>query len=135
MSKATPGPWRWELNLKSKRIQLCGGKPQYDLTVMDFVRWGMDGAAPRFNTERRENLKLMERIEKFAVIVPGREHHADWFQAVDHPDARLIASAPDMLTVLKKFIDVNKRDGYEFDSNEPELYAEIVAAIAKAETP
>lgn len=91
----TRGPWRWEINEKHKSVQLCGGKPQYDLTVMDFVRYGMSGAAPRFIQDG-----LLYRCEKWAVPVEGREHHKTWFQAIDHPDAALIAAAPDLLEAL-----------------------------------
>lgn len=90
----TAGPWRWELSLALKQVRLCGGVVKYDLKVMDFVRWGMSNAAPRFNLERRENLHLMTRADELSVIVPGREHHADWFRNIDHPDAALIADAP-----------------------------------------
>lgn len=34
------GPWRWEFNPCSKRIQLVGGAPRFDCIVMDFVRYG-----------------------------------------------------------------------------------------------
>jgi hypothetical protein len=49
----TPGPWRWEVNLTSRVIDLVGGKPTYDMTVMDFVRWGMTSAQPRFTVRWR----------------------------------------------------------------------------------
>lgn len=98
--KGTPGPWRWELNEGYKQVYLCGGKPMFDLTVMDFVRYGMGGAAPRFNrTLTQPGINLMERVEHFACVVSGREHHADWFKSVQHPDALLIAAAPDLLAV------------------------------------
>lgn len=104
MSEPTPGPWRFELNRKSRRVQLCGGKPTYDLTVMDFVRWGMDSAAPRFRTDRA-NLNIMKRAEEFGAVVLGREHHADWFQSIDHPDARLIEAAPDLLAAVRMAVE------------------------------
>jgi len=91
ITASTPGPWRWELNPKSKCVRLCGGKPRFDLTVMDFVRWGIGGAAPRFVSG------LLTRCDTMGVIVPGREHHAAWFQGLSHPDADLIARAPDLL--------------------------------------
>lgn len=101
--KATPGPWRWELNLKCKQAQLCGGDPKggfgaYDLTVMDFVRWGMGGAKPRFRGNKHF---VLHNVEDFAAVVPGREHHKDWFQTVDQPDANYIAAcSPDIVLKL-----------------------------------
>lgn len=97
-TKFTPGPWRWEISLTSKRIVIAGGTPKFDLYVLDFVRWGMNRAAPRFLDHEKSigGLMLMERAETFAAIVPGREHHKSWFQSIDHPDAHLIAAAPDL---------------------------------------
>jgi len=133
MSKHTPGPWQWGLNLASKQVRLCGGKVKYDLTVMDFVRWGMSNAAPRFNVERQENLHLMTRADELSVVVPGREHHSDWFRDIDHPDARLIAAAPDMLEAIEETLQsvvMNRlHDTIEISRDAIEL---LRAALAKA---
>lgn len=102
-TKHTPGPWRWEVNLRSRQIKLCGGKPMFDLTVMDFVRWGMSGSQPRFLSVARPELMILEKAETFAVPAEGREHHSDWFQVLNHPDAKLITAAPDMYDLLKYF--------------------------------
>ena len=48
-------------------------------------------------------------------------------------NAHLIAAAPDLLAACKFFIETNRIHGYEFDSNEPAVFAAITAAIAKAE--
>ncbi len=106
MTDHTDGPWRWELNLKFKQLRLCGGRPRYDLTVMDFVRWGMGGAAPRLRRMSEPMLNIMTKVQEFARIVAGREHHAEWFQDVDHPDMRLIAAAPDLLGACEKMKEV-----------------------------
>jgi len=103
--KGTPAPWRWELNEKSKDIKICGGKPMYDATVMDFVRYGMGGAAPRFQVEIAPDISILERSEVFGIEVKGREHHAKWFKTIDHPDANLISAAPDLLQAAIDFIE------------------------------
>lgn len=134
----TPGPWRWEISLKSKQVSLNGGKPKFDLTVMDFVRWGMGGAAPRLlRPMASSSMMLMEHCQRYAVPVPGREHHADWFRELDHPDARLIAAAPDLLAALKLLHDnlaeyqqLNHLGGY--DNHDMQMAR---AAISKAEGP
>ncbi len=98
----TPGPWRWEVNHKSKQMDLCGGaRPKFDLTVMDCVRWGMGGAAFRFIDARN----IMHRADGLTVPVAGREHHASWFQTINHPDAILIAAAPDLLAEVDWYAD------------------------------
>lgn len=98
----TPGPWRWEFNATSKMVSLVGGKPTFDKTVMDFVRYGMGRAAPAFNDLIAGNqYNIMERCEKYAVPVAGREHHASWFQDLNHPDARLIAAAPTLAAACR----------------------------------
>lgn len=73
IANVTPGPWRWNMNKTSQSIQLEGGKPTFDKTVMDFVRWGMGRAAPRFNDEIDGNqFNIMERADRFGAVVPGR---------------------------------------------------------------
>lgn len=123
----TPGPWRWEFSRRSKRVELCGGNPHYDQTVMDFARFGMADAAPRFREDEEERrIQTMHRCEKYAVEVPGREHHAHWFMGLNHPDARLIAAAPDLLEALKKAESVMQillreyQEEWESDAPAPE---------------
>jgi hypothetical protein len=122
---ATPSPWRWEINRKSRNVEICGGPAKggfgrYDLTVLSFVRWGLNSAAPQFwhwNSEGGWTGKP-QRADELAVAVDGRKHHADWFADIDHPDAQLIVAAvnalPDLLTevavlreALKPFADTN----------------------------
>jgi len=99
----TPGPWRWELSMESKRLHLVGGRPQFDLTIIDFNRWGMSSATMSLRDTDFDGMNLMyklhERPDWFKPF-PGREHHKRWLQNVVHPDARLIAAAPDLLDAL-----------------------------------
>lgn len=133
-TRFTHGPWRWELNEKSRQLHLCGGAPTYDLTVMDFVRWGMGNAAPRFR-EIRDGLNLMHRCERWAVTCPGREHHEFWFKLLDHPDANLISAAPDLyaacdqlLTLLHEAINC----GMPIRPDVAKTRNDACAALAKA---
>jgi hypothetical protein len=87
---ATKGPWFWNVNLKSKSIHIeSGGLGHRFEYVMDFVRWGFSGAAPRF----RNNAYIMAHAQVWSSPVVGREHHENWFRSLAHPDAEFIASA------------------------------------------
>lgn len=95
--EATPGPWRWEVSLKSKQVALCGGPPKsgfgaFDHDVMTFRRWGMSGAAPVF-WRWEGHLGHPIRADEAAAPVEGREHHASWFRTIDDPNAAFIAAA------------------------------------------
>lgn len=99
----TPGPWRWEFNRDSKSMHLVGGRPRYDLTIMDFVRWGMQGGGVRMRDTTHDGLQLMYEVHKrpdWVAPFPGREHHANWCADVVHPDMRLMAAAPELLEAL-----------------------------------
>ena len=87
--KAVPsGKWSWEINLSAKQVSLVTNQGLGDI-VMDFVRYGMGSAQPRFNVSG-----LMEKAETLAAIIPGREHHKDWFQRINHPVADFFECAP-----------------------------------------
>ena len=133
MSKFTPGPWHWEINRTSKSIHLVGGRPRFDKTVMDFKRWGMSRAAPRFNAEiTGDEFNVMQRVcdrPDWIAPFPGRDHHADWCAAVTHPDAMLIAAAPDLLAMLVEAHDIIDAIG---QPETAEVAARMRATIAQA---
>lgn len=84
---ASAGEWFWDVNPKYRQVELETSK---GFTVMDFVRWGMGAAAPRF----RDKENLLHRCDAIMEPIPGREHHAHWAQTINHPDAVAIAAAP-----------------------------------------
>ena len=135
----TPGPWRWEVNRQHKSVKLCGGPPKsgfgrYDLTVMDFSRYGMNGAAPVFwHWDYNRFVGAPDRADALAVAVSGREHHADWFADIDHPDARLIAAAPELLEALEALLDPSSADPDKFPRHS-DIHVFARNAIAKATT-
>lgn len=147
--KHTPGPWRWEINRHAKQVELCGGDGSrrgiggiYDCPVMTFKRYGMSSAAPVFwewDTDRGVAKSEPLRADKLAVEVAGREHHAIWFADIDHPNARLIAAAPELLEVAKACREVclfGDDDGIGVSEDvviPSALFDRICAAINKAE--
>jgi hypothetical protein len=130
-AKHTPGPWRWEINRKHKSINLCGGLPAgtFDKTVLGFECYGMGGAAPVFHNWTAGGWGgAPKRCYELAVEQVGREHHAGWFALIDHPNAHLIAAAPELLDSLLDFIFV-----YGMNNAEPEeLRVSLGNIIGKA---
>lgn len=89
---ARPGPWRWFGNAGTQDIYLAtagGGR----VFVMNFVRWGMSGAQPRFQSDRH----LMVKASDFLVYeVPYRKD----IVGIDHPDAVFLERSREMVTAL-----------------------------------
>lgn len=121
MAEHTPGPWRWQGN--GKDIWLVSATSMLP-TVMNFVRVGMNGAGPRFSHDG-----IMYRALRWAI---RPERHNEWkITGIDHPDARLIAAAPEMYAALQLW------DGWwdgtvDKDESIPRLLSVTKAALAKA---
>ena len=62
----------------------------------------MTGAQPQFNTEM-----IMVSAHDLAVDIPGQEHNNEWNQTISHPNAHLIAAAPDLYSALVEILDAS----------------------------
>lgn len=108
-TKHTPGPWGWFGNASSQTVYLAtvrNGR-QY---VMQFARWGMWGAQPRFQPKGRGMVNASELLkfevgDKSVVGVNEAKSNRSVYRLdirdIDCADARLIAAAPDLLEALK----------------------------------
>jgi hypothetical protein len=133
--KHTPGPWAWFGNEFGFYLATTHSGRTY---VMDFVRFGMNRAQPRFRSGGI--MRPAAEVVTFAVGDRGvqgfKAAKADPsvyrydIDGVDHPDARLIAASPDLLAALKQ-VEAEMRAG--FGSSFGETREQIRRAIAKAE--
>lgn len=97
-AKFTKGPWKWEINRRNKRVFLSARGNE----VLRFERWGMHSATPTFTEIVDGHILQGVKAESLAVDINGREHHRDWCQGIDHPDAKLMEKSPDMYEMLSK---------------------------------
>lgn len=109
---ATPGPWFWGGNVDNRELKLVGRRPGGRFgagEVLEFARWGMQQARPRFANPTRE-LPVDERdfcgywmveAEEFAIyeVCPEATSREDPrvyrgnIIGFRHPDAEFIAHA------------------------------------------
>jgi hypothetical protein len=145
MSAHTPGPWGWFGNTAGNRIYLAT-QHHGRRYVMDFTRWGMRGAQPRFQCDG-----LMvdgKELVRFAVgdrdvlgVTQARQNTSVYRQdiiEIDHPDARLICAAPDQHEALTDLLNhyvalVNSGDAGSWDPEKEPVVIKARAAIAKAQ--
>lgn len=104
--RATPGPWKWDLRTCCRDVKIVTDHSgQY--YVMNFERWGMQGAAPSFQVYdkyegpvRERGSHGMQRADTMAKSYPGKEHHKGFDDYPDHPDAKFIVEARQLVPEL-----------------------------------
>lgn len=146
--KHTPGPWKWFGNASSNHVYLAtthSGR-RY---VMDFVRWGMRGAKPRFQPDRggmidAKDLLQFEVGDRDIVGIDAAKKDSSVYRydvrGINCADARLIATSPEMFDVLTQCEDYfDNRADADMDQNgylpneEMRMLAAIREVLAKAE--
>lgn len=118
----TPGPWKWFGNASSNHVYLAtthSGR-RY---VMDFVRWGMKGAQPRFQPERggmvdAKDLLQFEVGDRDIVGMDAAKKDGSVYRydvrGIDCPDARYIAAVnPAAISELLSTLESLQRENEE----------------------
>jgi len=90
------------------------------------------------NRYRARRSAVRRMTFEFAVPVAGREHHSYWFQGLSHPDADLIAAAPDLLAACRlvhALGEAERREGSDalWTDEFRSIFEAANAAIDKAE--
>jgi len=133
--KPTPGPWGWFGDQHGVYLATQHSGRRY---VMGFRRFGMNGAQPTFQIDRMGMVPASELVEfdvgdravrgVKAALAAVSVYRYD-VTAIDHPDARLIAAAPDILDALK---EADRYLVHHVPEDCPPVTT-VRAAIAKAE--
>ena len=103
LAAATPGPWMWRGQDYSPRLQ--GHHPRWGtVTVMDFVRSGMQWAQPRFRNDecymdKGTEIPVYEVCRAATSRDDPRVYRRD-IVGYRNPDAEFIAHAPDDIAYL-----------------------------------
>lgn len=110
---ATSAPWHWDVATANKSVDLENRRDK----IMDFVRYGTNQAAPRFNVDG-----IMERADTLTKSIPGMEHHRGFDDYINHPDAIFIEHArtdiPALVAEVERLHGIESELAYEKRANE-----------------
>lgn len=107
---AARGPWHWSGNTDTQQLRLSNWIPGAGrCTVMDFARWGMQSARPRFIDEHvlmvdGDTMATYE-VAPFATRRDDPRVYRGDIVDIRHPDAQLIAHAPQDIDDLLAEVD------------------------------
>lgn len=94
---AYPGPWRWRGNTEARHLRLQS--PAHGgMTVMDFARYGMNGAQPRFAIDGI--MHKAEELVEYEVAAWSKDIYRKDISGITHPDAEFIAHAREDVPAL-----------------------------------
>lgn len=100
---ATPGPWVWRGNVDSQALRLSTESGPWRYTVMDFARWGMQNAVPRFREDGvmvRADERVMFEVNHTATKRTDRGVYRGDIIDVRHTDARFMACSRTIVPAL-----------------------------------
>lgn len=95
----TPGPWAWFANARQKNVYLATPDRGRQF-VMQFERAGMQGAQPVFQVNESGRPHCGRMVPLFYLHGVSTEPDHNGEITVTHPDALLMAAAPEMHAAL-----------------------------------
>ncbi|GEM44802.1 hypothetical protein [Deinococcus cellulosilyticus] len=128
-ARATPGPWGWfgHVSRTSKHTAIRLSSKANGNIVMDFKRVGKtNDAQPRFGRN-----DLLVGAREFVKYEVGYREQID---AIDHPDAKAIAAAPEDVRTLLEALEVC-RNAFQALKHAEDLKQSIVPAEAYVSAP
>lgn len=98
-----PAPWQWFGNVKTSEVYLAS-VARGRILAMDFARWGMAGAQPRFQVRLtgEPGSGIMQKPASLPTDLGPQMvgSHRNDFVGIGHPVARLLAAAPELVARL-----------------------------------
>jgi len=122
----TPGPWGWFGNLYAGS-PILATRHNGRRYVMQFARFGFQGAQPRFQLNHRmvdgTELARFEVGDRDVLGLKAAKKSASVYRYdmidIDHPDARLIAASPCLHEALEPFADIDGEGDVDFPDDTP----------------